>query len=62
MYRRAKAHASVGNLDEARADFKKCQEIDPGLAKDIAAQLNYVDQLEMKYKREQKEKLSKMFA
>lgn len=62
MYRRAKAHASVGNLDEARADFKKCQEIDPGLAKDIAAQLSYVDQLEMKYKREQKEKLSKMFA
>lgn len=56
IFRRAKAHVGVWNINEAKQDFEKCREIDPTMEKDVQAQLNYLDQIVSKREKEEREK------
>ena len=38
-WRRAHAHAPLGNWDDAFADLETCKEKDPGMAKDVEAEI-----------------------
>ena len=61
LFRRAKAHAAVWNLNEARADFDKCILLDSSLTKEVNAQLDHLKKLENQKLKEDKEKFSKLF-
>ena len=56
LFRRAKAYGAVWSFDEAKRDFSLCTKLDPTLSKEVEAQINYLNQVELKHKREEKEK------
>ncbi|XP_013389110.1 AH receptor-interacting protein [Lingula anatina] len=63
LFRRAKAHVSVWNFDEARADFHKVSELDSTLNSAVKKELKYLDDLQRKKDEEDKAKLQgKMFS
>jgi AH receptor-interacting protein len=61
LFRRAKSHAAVWNLNEARIDFDKCISLDSSLTKEVNAQLDHLKILENQKLKEEKEKFSKLF-
>lgn len=62
LFRRAKAHAGVWNLNDARKDFKKCLEYDRNMAKSIAKCFQELKVREMIKEREERERYGRMFA
>lgn len=62
LFRRAKAHAGVWNLDEARKDFEKCMEIDRDMTKTITKCFQELKIREMSRDKEDREKFGKMFS
>ncbi len=62
LFRRARAHAAVWNLKEARDDFEKCVTLDSSLTKDVEAQLEHLKVLELKKSKEDRERYARLFA
>jgi AH receptor-interacting protein len=56
LFRRAKAHMAVWNIDEAKRDYNKCLQLDSTLETEVNAQLNYLNQLILKRDKEEREK------
>lgn len=46
LYRRAKAHVGAWNPKEAREDFERVAQLDPSLAKSVAAEVANLEKLE----------------
>ena len=55
LFRRAKAQAVVWNLQEARADFGRCVELDAGMEREVGAQLEHLNKLEAQKLKEERE-------
>jgi len=56
LFRRAKAHMAVWNIEETRRDMSQCCEIDPTLKTEVETQLNYLDQMISKKEKEERQK------
>lgn len=61
LFRRAKAHASVWNLNDARKDFKKCIEYDKNMAKTVSKCIHELAERESLKNREDRERFGRMF-
>lgn len=62
LFRRAKAHAGVWNLDEARKDLKKCMELDGNMTEALTKCFQELKTKEMLKDKDDREKFKKMFA
>jgi AH receptor-interacting protein len=56
LFRRAKAHAAVWNVKEAKNDFELCRQLDSTLIKDVEIQLNHLNQRLLQREKEEREK------
>lgn len=56
LYRRAKAHASCWNVDEARADFAEVVRLDPSLSRTVEKELTALSERVKEKDKEEKEK------
>lgn len=61
LFRRAKAHAGVWNLADARKDFKKCIEYDRNMTKAVLKCMQELETREMLKNREDRERFGRMF-
>jgi len=61
LFRRAKAHKSVWNIDDARSDFKKCLEYDRNMSRTINKCLQELKTLEDLKNEEDRKRYGKMF-
>lgn len=61
LFRRAKAHAGVWNLNDAKKDFKKCMEYDRNMTKTVSKCFQELKAREQLKNREDREKFGKMF-
>lgn len=61
LFRRAKAHAGVWNLNDAKKDFKRCLEFDRNMAKTIAKCFQDLKLREMLKEREDRQRYERMF-
>jgi AH receptor-interacting protein len=55
LFRRAKANVAVWNLNEARQDLKKCSQIDSSVQSEVDNLLNYINRVESKKQKEERE-------
>lgn len=61
LFRRAKAHAGVWNLNDAKKDFQKCIEYDKTMAKTALKCILELENREILKNKEDREKFAKMF-
>lgn len=61
LYRRAKAHAAVWNINDAREDLKKCLEYDRNMTKTVAKCFQELKVREEIKNKEDRERFGKMF-
>lgn len=61
LFRRAKAHAAVWNIEEAKKDFRKCIEYDKNMAKSVNKCIHEIEARELLKVKEDREKFGKMF-
>lgn len=61
LYRRAKAHAGAWNPQEAKSDYKRVAELDPGLVNTCASEMVKIEALEKEKDRLDKEKMKNLF-
>lgn len=61
LFRRAKAHANVWNINDARKDFKKCIEYDKSMTKTVAKCIHELTERENLKNREDRERFGRMF-
>ena len=62
LFRRAKAHIGVWDLQEAKTDFRRAAELDTSLAKNIQKELRTIDELETQKEKEDRAKFGKLFS
>lgn len=62
LFRRAKAHAGVWNLSDAKNDFKKCIEYDRRMTKAASKCMQELEAREVLKNKEDREKFARMFA
>lgn len=62
LLRRAKAHAGVWNIDDAREDLKRCVEIDGAMTKTVAKCFQELKQREEIKNKEDRDRFSRMFS
>lgn len=62
LFRRAKAHAGVWNLSEARKDFMKCMEYDRNMTKTVSKCFQELKTRELIKDKEDRERFGKMFS
>lgn len=61
LFRRARAHAAVWDIGEAKKDFKKCVEYDKNMAKSVNKCIQEMETRELLKVREDRERFGKMF-
>lgn len=61
LFRRAKAHAGVWNLGDARKDFKKCIEYDKSMTKAALKCIHELEARELLKNKEDRERCARMF-
>ena len=61
LFRRAKAHKGAWNPNEARDDFRKVSELDPGLSVTCTKEIKNIEELEKQKDVLDKERLKKLF-